>query len=399
MSPCRASSFLMDPVPHQVISTILRHDAKQTSYKIALVRAINDVALAFPDLHTYQQAVIVPLRLLAEYWIAYYWPFVDPTTPILQGVRASWGDTLRQDMAFRPGLTRLRTAWQAIVGVSSSADGFYLIHELRVPRRRQSYQANWEFLSAYDEARGSIEQTLQMPIRYAGSGQWSLFAKPARWQALQGQGIALPGTAPADLCLVIPADLWVAFRDLSLWIEALCLHEWCLFTERVQPQAEGRLGRGVIYELLTARPDNRRPLTWEQNQIDLLLLEGKTFVCPWTERPITHPRDYDIDHLVPISLYPIHELWNLVPSDPHANSHLKRDRLPEQTRLRAAEPHLALAYGHYLTSPTLAHAIEEDAGVRFASLTIGQNNFADQLAHSVIQFMDEIAVARNVARF
>ncbi|MBA3533057.1 MAG: hypothetical protein H0T73_14125 [Ardenticatenales bacterium] len=124
-----------DPIPHHTISTILRHDAKQTSYKIALVRAINDVALAFPDLHTTEQDVAVPLRLLAEHWIAYYWPFMDPAAPILQGSRARRGAELRHDMAFRPALTRLRTAWQAIVNVSSPADGFYLVGELRVPRR------------------------------------------------------------------------------------------------------------------------------------------------------------------------------------------------------------------------------------------------------------------------
>lgn len=32
-----------------VLSTILRHDAKVTSYKLALIRALNEVVLAFPD--------------------------------------------------------------------------------------------------------------------------------------------------------------------------------------------------------------------------------------------------------------------------------------------------------------------------------------------------------------
>jgi hypothetical protein len=69
--------------PGKVISTILRHDAKVTSYKIALLRAINDVVLSFPDLRTYEQDVAAPLRLLAEFWVAYYWGFVQPVSPIL----------------------------------------------------------------------------------------------------------------------------------------------------------------------------------------------------------------------------------------------------------------------------------------------------------------------------
>ncbi len=38
------------PNSGQILSTILKHDKKQNSYKIALLRAINDVVLNFPDL-------------------------------------------------------------------------------------------------------------------------------------------------------------------------------------------------------------------------------------------------------------------------------------------------------------------------------------------------------------
>jgi len=37
-------------VSHRIISTVLRHDSKQTSYRIALLRSLNDVVLARPDL-------------------------------------------------------------------------------------------------------------------------------------------------------------------------------------------------------------------------------------------------------------------------------------------------------------------------------------------------------------
>ena len=56
--------------PNQIITSILKHDRKVNSYKIALVRAINDVALNFPDLAAAGQSVAVPLKLLAELWLA-----------------------------------------------------------------------------------------------------------------------------------------------------------------------------------------------------------------------------------------------------------------------------------------------------------------------------------------
>ena len=58
-----------------------------------------------------------------------------------------------------------------------------------------------------------------------------------------------------------------------------------------------------------------------------MLMEGHRFVCPWTERTIQHETVYDIDHLLPLSVYPINELWNLVPANPAFNRKTKRDRI------------------------------------------------------------------------
>src|SRR5919204_5502377 len=102
--------------PGSTISTVLRHDAKVTSYKIALLRAINDVVLLFPDVRIHERDIAIPLRMLSEYWIAYYWPFVAREAPILQGPRSSRHGVMRNDMAFRPALTALRAAWESVIG-------------------------------------------------------------------------------------------------------------------------------------------------------------------------------------------------------------------------------------------------------------------------------------------
>jgi hypothetical protein len=67
--------------PADIIGTILRHDTKVTSYKLALLRELTDVVLAFPAVGDGSD-VAVPLRLIAAQWVAYYWPFVDPAAPI-----------------------------------------------------------------------------------------------------------------------------------------------------------------------------------------------------------------------------------------------------------------------------------------------------------------------------
>jgi hypothetical protein len=376
----------------KVISTILKHDTKVTSYKIALLRAINDVVLTYPDLRTYQSDVAVPLKLLAEFWIAYYWPFVDPDMPIQQGQKAKRQGQTINDMAFRPALTDLRRQWEQVVGgLKNPADGFFLINELRSPRKQQRYPQ--PLIDAYQTAISAIAKTIEMPIRYAGPGEWSLFEKPQASNQIANRTVAVPGTRVKDRCLIIPLDLWATFRQMSLWVEALCIHEWCLFNERVSDQS-----RGYIYGLLTSRPDNRRPLTWERNQIDILIMEGTTFTCPWTEKPITQGIDYDLDHILPIAVYPTNDLWNLVPSDPAFNSHKKRDRLPTTERLAVATPHLEQTYLSYETSKPLIDILREDAALRFATVQAGEA-FSQSLALAVGSLVEEVAEARNLERF
>jgi hypothetical protein len=83
------------PTGEQLLATILKHDSKTTSYKFALLRALNDVVLGHPDLALMGELpVAVPLGCLADWWLAYYCSFANPERPILQGRLARRGDTI-----------------------------------------------------------------------------------------------------------------------------------------------------------------------------------------------------------------------------------------------------------------------------------------------------------------
>jgi hypothetical protein len=151
--------------------------------------------------------------------------------------------------------------------------------------------------------------------------------------------------------------------------------------------------------MLTDRPDNRRPLTWARNRIDVLLLEGRVFECPWTGRAIVGTGPYDLDHLIPLVVYPMNDLWNLVPADQWFNQRRKRDRLPTDDALATATPRLELAYGHYQSEPDLAHALNSDVRGRFS--LIGPNEVGDPSAitRAVAAYLSQLADTRNIARF
>jgi hypothetical protein len=375
-------------VTHRLISSILKHDRKQNSYKIALLRALNDIVLAFPGVRRQGRDVAVPLTALAEFWVAYYWPFVDPEAPILQGVRALRSDELRSDLSFRAHLTELRRSWQAHHGSSSAADGFHLINEMRVERRRKTYSPT--FLKLYRGTLVRIAQAIRQPVQYAGPGQWQVFEQPRRLSELPQDIATIPGASARDLCIVVRADLWAAFHDVSLWVEALCIHEWSLFSERIGDYASER---GRIYRLLTENPGNRLPLDWERNEINLLIIEGTEFRCPWTDRRLD-VNDYQLDHVIPVSVYPFNELWNLVPADMRFNMHVKRDRIPGPQALLEATPRLASVYGNYSLRPPLGQALASDVAARFSA-----NGSPEHVARSVGDLVQQISEARNLPTF
>ena len=377
----------------QLIATILKHDTKTTSYKLALLRGLNDIVLTHPELNASAGPVAVPLSRLAAHWIGYYWPFTNPAAPIYQGARSVRQNVPGNDLSFRPALTHLQAVWEAEQrSTFAPADGFFLVSEMQTPRRRAMYSPTLQ--QAYDQALAQILPALAMPIKHAGPGHWSVFPKPARLEQLAVTPAL--GAGPRDPCVVVSADLWQAFHRLSLYVEALCLHEWSLFTEQVRQLVP--CSRGAAYTLLTARPENRRPLSWERNQVDVLLLENHAFICPWTQQQIVRPAEYDLDHLLPVSLYPINELWNLLPVNKEFNQRVKRDRVPSAERLTEAQPWLAQAYVQYQQSTALTSALREDATRRFAELP-ASSSFAPELARRAGQFINELANSRLISRF
>lgn len=301
-------------------------------------------------------------------------------------------------MAFRPELTELRHIWTTLHGTSSSSDGYIVTHEMLIPRKHKEYAAlNVGLLATYQRTIRAIENAIQQPMRYAGTnveGEFAVFKPLNHFGDAKDQIVGIPGTQPRDKCIVVPLQMWESFRELSLWIEALSIHEWSLFIEGVDQINRGSISRGEVFQLLTARPNNRVPLDWERNRIFILMQEGIRFRCVWTKREIGIHDEYALDHLVPVSVYPMNEMWNLVPTHPVANLK-KSDKIPSNQLLLDAHPYLVNTYQNYHLDQQLSIALSEDSQVRFSTIA---DSSTDMLASRVIDFMTQLADARNLAR-
>ena len=78
--------------PLAQIEGVLSRDRKVATYKLALLRALTDIALTQPHRATWgpDDVVAVPLQAVAERWILYYWPLFQAKR-FLPQMQGDWG--------------------------------------------------------------------------------------------------------------------------------------------------------------------------------------------------------------------------------------------------------------------------------------------------------------------
>lgn len=298
---------------------LLRHvilnDQKTATYKLGLLRSVARAADSAQGMarSASDEAVSVPLGLIALIWLRLYKPLLDnnlPQSPSnLDGTRA---------------LGFAKQGFQAIGHLSSL--------DLR-PGATFSGQTAQALHQALKEAAATIEK---MPAHYMTWPDSDIPILSAR----RGR----PGNAPTNLQLdesylrrfgeiQVPLHLWRALARYDAWIEPALVNEW----ERLMFVYAERQERGLDRETLA------QALRWsdpERNVADarrlaLPLLEQRRLYCVWSGKRLSADR-LDIDHCLPWSAWPCEDLWNLMPSDRTVNQRQKREKLPAADRLAQA---------------------------------------------------------------
>ncbi|GGJ35601.1 hypothetical protein [Deinococcus roseus] len=372
----------------RTLAYLLRNEHKTNTYKFALVRALNDLALGYCALKVPEPHVAVPLRRIAEHWLSYYWAFCAPGKPVLQGPVPVRDGVPRQDISFRHSLSELRATVESAGLLGSDAAGGHLVHQM-VQIKSQTLLPGLP--SLYQQVLKDIMVAVKKPVEFAGVGEsHSLFLKPGRLRELQ-HITPLPESHPLDVCVPVPAEIWQELQENSLLIESLTLQEWARFVGDVRQEP---CSRGEAFELLTLAPSERTSLSYERNQLRILMLEGLLTECPWSRKPL-RPHDFDVDHLIPISILPINEWWNLLPADPAFNRHVKQARMVDPQDQQVVAARLQHLFQVYHAVDNLHRQVERDALKRFGLPLWDTEKLAGEVTHMSLQ----VAEYRQARRF
>jgi SAM-dependent methyltransferase len=303
------------------VESIINADRKVATYKLALVRALCDIAMTSWAAARWEPggAVSVPLGAVSEKWQQYYWPLLEGDQVIPQINAESEGG---KPIAFRQKLGELIKECRRAGGLSAfsrmQAEGTLPAAAARLSR----------------EAIRIIGSTIvKGPVKYAGGARGETEFSFDR----EGGRIR------------VQADVW---RELSLmghWIRDAVILRWAEMTARL---SKGAVAPGAVIDKLlqSAEPWRADPTVRglyegvQKEEVGGLRKGGGGeglrgggsggLVCVWTLRQLRS--DFDVDHAIPFVFWQGSPSWNLFPADKRVNN-AKRDKLPTSDLVRRRE--------------------------------------------------------------
>lgn len=291
------------------ISKIIERDSKATTYKFALLRGVIDIIQDnSPYIYFNENRVQIPTGLLIEKWLLYYYPILQSEILIPQ----IHGST---NLAFGSQFTNLINNYETRGGFSA----FY--NDLKNKGIPSDLQEDFFIL-----AKKLRDTITKMPMKYIGRSISNDFYSIFNYNNQKLRRISyidIERLIQDFGTFSIPIEYYEPFKILGSFINGQdsILFKWAEFS--VNASSNNLSIEKVINEVLKGPITERNISESKRLYKEILQREGQVY-CVWTGRKISN---YDIDHLIPFSVWKNNDLWNLLPSDSRINN-LKRDKIP-----------------------------------------------------------------------
>lgn len=291
------------------ISKIIERDSKTTTYKFALLRGVIDIIQENSPYITFvENRAQIPTGLLIEKWLLYYYPILQSQTSIPQ----INGET---NLAFGKQLSKLVMYYEPRGGFSAF---FNDLKNKGIPEDLQS--------DIFDLLKKLRDTITKMPMKYIGRSISNDFYSIFNYKnqtIRRGSTIDIETLIKEFGTFSIPFEYYEVFKILGSFINGQdsILFKWAEFS--VNASGNNLSVDKVLNEVLKSPITVRDIKESKKLYKDILQKEGNVY-CVWTGRKILN---YDIDHLIPFSVWKNNDLWNLLPSDSRINNQ-KRDKIP-----------------------------------------------------------------------
>ena len=292
------------------ISKIIERGKKSSTYKYALLRGTIDIIQEnSPYLSYKNDKVYVPLGLLVEKWILYYYPIFE----------LDISQNTSKNSSFELRLKALIKYYEK----KGNFSAFYNdLHKNNIPD---------EFKLEFFELLRSIRETIcDMPMKHIGNvltkNHYSIF-KPTKYKIFKSNFHKYSDRENIinDFGeFSIPIAYYEAFKIFGSFINGKdsILFKWAEFSAKASGD---NLSIGNVVTQVLKSPITEREIL-ESKKLYKQILEKKGNVyCVWTGKKL---KKYDVDHIIPFSVWKNNDLWNLLPSNSNINRNQKKDKIP-----------------------------------------------------------------------
>lgn len=346
------------------ISKIIERDSKTTTYKFALLRGVIDIIQDNSPFITFSNdRVYFPTGLLIEKWLIYYYPILESVTNIPQ----INGET---NLAFELQFKKIILTYKELGGLSS----FY--NDLKnkgIPKYIQN-----DFIELTKKLKSTI--TL-MPMKYIGrsinNDYYSIFQYTSSTSHKNSNTVDIEYLINNYGWFSIPFDYYEAFKILGSFINGQdsILFKWASFS--VGASKQNISIEKVINEVLKSPITERDVASSKQLYKNILQKEGKVF-CVWTGKAI---KSYDIDHVIPFSIWKNNDLWNLLPAQSSINNQ-KRDKIPSAELIESRKDMIIQYWG--LINEYQPHRFKKEIQVAL----LGNNSLSNWHKNAILKIQN-----------
>lgn len=346
--------------PIDKVESILTRDRKTATYKLALIRALSEMALTEFKLARWlpNRKVEIPLSAIAQKWLHYYWPLFESNTfiPQIRGEEI----TCRKPVAFRALFNELIDRYRKTGGLTRFV--------LDYGSNQLTEQNNRVTIALLKKIRDTI---VSGPVTYAGGSLESgrIFQFNSR-----------------NHSVIIDSDFWIELSLTGYWIRDAVILRWAELTYALSKQA---VKPSDVIDMLLSTPTQERDV-FDARKVYANIPEKE---CAWTGSSLR--LRFDVDHIIPFSLWHNNDLWNLMPVMPAVNGQ-KRDKLPAHD-LFITRKHWIVFYWEKLRE---THKVRFDAeAVKIIGSPPPAGNWQNILFKNVAEAIEVTAIQKGCERW
>lgn len=346
------------------INYIIEHDSTSSTYKYVLLKSVINASQKYDHLINIENnRANIPLGLIVEQWILDYMPFV------FKDISQQNNKTVLD----KPITTAYNNIFQLLnLDKIEEWEYAYMQFTKALQNPSMSLELSTEFLKL---SKKIADKIVNMPMKYTGKSEYDFFT-PEKYKfgsvKLNNNEIYNSSFVVSDFgYFSISEQHYNIFRYLgqTLYGTSTIMAKWKQKTNSLNANQETI--KDIIEKLSSDTLEIR-----ETASIRKILSQEKE--CIWSGKEL-NGKNYDVDHVLPFSVWFNNDLWNMLPTDRVLTQQKKKAKIPTRKLIEKRADVIMNYWNYYQQAMPLLFKSQIEVAL------IGKNVNEDKILDTAIE--------------